>query len=100
MDRRRIDGDWLGAAGAVALKLDSDTNNTSLVLAFELPGDQRDVMLFAGDAQVGNWLSWSKQDYPAPDGGTVTSDELLARTLPPRSASIPTGSTSTRRSSA
>lgn len=59
--RRTIDSDWLGAAGPFALKLDSDTNNTSLVLAFELPDET--FMLFPGDAQVGNWLSWHDQTY-------------------------------------
>lgn len=59
--RRRIDGDWLAAAGEFALKLDSDTNNSSLVLAFELP--DKTFMLFAADAQVGNWLSWHNQKY-------------------------------------
>ncbi|VVP24370.1 hypothetical protein PS862_04022 [Pseudomonas fluorescens] len=59
--RRAIDADWLGAAGPLALKLDSDTNNTSLVLAFELPDET--FMLFPGDAQVGNWLSWHDQKY-------------------------------------
>jgi hypothetical protein len=72
---RRIDGDWLGAAGAMALKLDSDTNNTSLALAFELSGG--DVLLFAADAQVGNWESWHEIRYP----GGVTAADLLARTL-------------------
>ena len=33
---RQIEDDWLGAADGLALKLDSDTNNTSLVLAIEL----------------------------------------------------------------
>lgn len=61
---RRIDGDWTAAAGALALKMDSDTNNTSLVLAFELPDGR--VLLFPGDAQVGNWESWGDQPYPAP----------------------------------
>ncbi len=75
---RRIDGDWLGAVGGVALKLDSDTNNTSLVLAFELPGS--DILLFAADAQVGNWLSWHDQPYLA-DGRKVTAEEILARTV-------------------
>lgn len=74
---RRIDGDWLAAAGPLALKLDSDTNNTSLVLAFELP--DASVMLFAADAQVGNWESWHDQSYNA-DGKAVTAAELLGRT--------------------
>src|SRR6185437_9128289 len=49
---RRVDDDWLGYAGQLALQLDSDTNNTSLVLAFELSSGG-DVLLFPGDAQVG-----------------------------------------------
>ena len=35
------------------------TNNSSLVLAFEFLDTKR-VMLFVGDAQIGNWLSWQK----------------------------------------
>lgn len=68
---RRIDRAWINAASELALKLDSDTNNTSLALAFSLPDGQ--VLLFPGDAQVGNWLSWADQDYPAapPDGATT-----------------------------
>lgn len=57
---RRIDDLGDGTA-SLALKLDSDTNNTSLALAFELPDNT--FMLFAADAQVGNWLSWHDQDY-------------------------------------
>jgi hypothetical protein len=79
--KRRIDGDWLDAAESLALKMDSDTNNTSLVLAIELPN--RQVMLFAGDAQVGNWLSWSDQTYPreAAVAGPppILVDDLLSR---------------------
>ncbi|MGH8432773.1 MAG: hypothetical protein ACREUF_20485, partial [Solimonas sp.] len=78
---RRIDGDWTASVEALALKMDSDTNNTSLVLAFELPDGQ--VLLFPGDAQVGNWLSWGSQTYPrkAKDGAPppVTIDDLLRR---------------------
>jgi hypothetical protein len=80
---RRIDHDWLGYAGALALQLDSDTNNTSLVLAFELTSGG-DVVLFPGDAQVGNWLSWESLEWQFPEGTatrTVKSDELLARTV-------------------
>jgi hypothetical protein len=76
---RRIDSDWLGAAEALALDLASDTNNTSLALAFEwgTPGRGR-VLLFAADAQVGNWLSWRDQTY-----GTrkLKVDNLLDRVL-------------------
>ncbi|CDM61818.1 MULTISPECIES: hypothetical protein [Rhizobium] len=77
---RTIDDEWLGAAEALALKMDSDTNNTSLALAFALPDEQ--VLLFPGDAQVGNWLSWNNQTYPhtAAKGITpTTAEELLNR---------------------
>jgi len=80
---RKIDNDWLDAAGALALKLDSDTNNTSLVLALELETGG-DVLLFAADAQVGNWLSWHDQQYPTPAQPGVTSvpaRDLLRRTV-------------------
>src|SRR5207302_1593020 len=81
---RRIDEDWLGASGEVALQLDSDTNNTSLVLAIEVAEDGG-VILLTGDAQVGNWLSWSEVAFyvPSSKGGTrtVTADDLLARTV-------------------
>jgi hypothetical protein len=76
---RRVDGDWLGAGSALALKLDSDTNNTSLVLALEMD-PSRKVLLFAADAQVGNWLSWHDQLYAGPDG-SVEAKDLLARTV-------------------
>jgi len=84
---RQVNDDWLDAAGALALKLDSDTNNTSLVLAFELE-QGGDVLLFAADAQVGNWLSWHDRTYPDPalpgseDGEpTATAKDLLNRTV-------------------
>ena len=80
MERRRIDTDWLGAAGAMALKMDSDTNNTSLALALELPGPAGDVMLFPGDAQVGNWESWRDQPYQDEHGAALTAEQLLNRT--------------------
>jgi hypothetical protein len=60
---RRIDVDWLQAAEQLAINLDSHVNNTSLALAFELgTGDEAPVLLFPGDAQVGNWLSWHQLD--------------------------------------
>jgi hypothetical protein len=80
---RRIDHDWLGYAGQLALQLDSDTNNTSLVLAFELSSGG-DVLLFPGDAQVGNWLSWELLEWQVQEGTdtrTVKSADLLARTV-------------------
>lgn len=76
---RRIDGDWLGAAEALALDLAGDTNNSSLALAFEWgpPGKGR-VLLFPADAQVGNWLSWRDQSY---GDRKIAAEELLERVL-------------------
>jgi beta-lactamase superfamily II metal-dependent hydrolase len=81
---RRIDTDWLAVAERLALKLNSKTNNTSLVLAIELTtSDPRKVMLFVGDAQVGSWLSWHELSWPdaGPGGSTVTTEDLLGRTV-------------------
>jgi hypothetical protein len=78
-DWRRIDEDWLGGATEMALQLDSLTNNTSLVLAIELaPGG--DVLLFAADAQVGNWLSWQDLKWTVGDK-SVTGPDLLNRAI-------------------
>jgi L-ascorbate metabolism protein UlaG (beta-lactamase superfamily) len=81
---RTIEEDWLAGAGTLALKLDSDTNNTSLVLAFEFI-DTGDVFLFPGDAQVGNWVSWDNYKWNVKDkdgnARVVTAGDLLARTL-------------------
>jgi metallo-beta-lactamase superfamily protein len=80
---RRIDDDWLGTAGEIALQLDSYTNNTSLALAIEL--DSAKVLLFVADAQVGNWLSWDSLRWPVPDDQAKTINvgiaDLLARTV-------------------
>jgi hypothetical protein len=59
--------------------LNTGINNTSLVLAFELPVSKK-VLLFTGDAQRGNWVSWD--DIPFLDGEkTFQAHELLARTV-------------------
>jgi hypothetical protein len=81
-DWRRIDGDWLGPAAELALALQSYTNNTSLVLALEL-GDtgKGDVLLFAADAQVGNWESWQTWQWQPKDLPPVTGPDLLKRTI-------------------
>ena len=77
MDWRRIDGDWMRAAGAMALRLNDEVNNTSLVLAFELPETGK-VLLFSGDAQLGNWMSWG--DLSWGEGACETSaKDLLGR---------------------
>jgi hypothetical protein len=77
---RRIDATWLGAAAEFALQLDSFTNNTSLVLAIEFIDSGR-VLLFAADAQVGNWLSWQNLSWKISENQTVTGPDLLKRTV-------------------
>ncbi len=76
---RRIDHDWLRAMGQLALDLDNDTNNSSLVLAFEFE-DTRDVLLFPADAQVGNWQSWAKLEFKSAQRPAVHARDLLNRT--------------------
>jgi len=83
---RSVDTDWLSAASGLAIQLDKFTNNTSLVLAVERIADGK-VLLFPGDAQEGNWLSWQdpnlKWQVQGADGTstTVTAKDLLARTV-------------------
>jgi hypothetical protein len=74
---RTIDDDWLQQASTLALYLDTFTNNSSLVLAIELVASGK-VLLFAADAQTGNWSSWATVKWE--DAG-VTTDDLLARTV-------------------
>jgi hypothetical protein len=80
---RRIDSEWLHSGGALALRLDRGINNTSLVLAFELPDGR--VLLFPGDAQLGNWESWhdATNAWPSrePGGARIGASDLLARTV-------------------
>jgi len=79
---RRIEADWMGASKVLALRLDNDTNNTSLALAIELAGSGK-VLLFPGDAQAGNWRSWHDLKWPRkgePDN-PVTAEDLLKRTV-------------------
>ena len=76
---RRIDHDWLGVSADLAIQIDQRTNNSSLVLAFEFLDTGR-VMLFVGDAQVGNWLSWKDVHWVVGDK-TVSAHDLLARTV-------------------
>lgn len=74
---RTIDNDWLRQAESLALFLDTFTNNSSLVLAFELV-QSRKVLLFAADAQTGNWVSWADVKWERED---VSTDDLLKRTV-------------------
>lgn len=81
---RRIDDSWMNGAEALALQLDKITNNTSLVLALEVgpkAATDNPVILFAADAQVGNWLSWASVEWPDYAGRTVTGPDLLRRTV-------------------
>ena len=64
---RRVDDDWLMGAADLALRAGEFTNNVSLVLAFDLPGSDK-MLLFPGDAQVGNWLSWHQIERWRPSG--------------------------------
>lgn len=76
---RRIDEEWLYSAENLALKLNTGINNTSLVLAIELPKSKK-VLLFAADAQRGNWKSWTDHEWKE---GTekITVKDLLGRTV-------------------
>ena len=76
---RRIDADWLAAGAELAIRLDRGINNSSLVLAFEFVDTGR-VLLFPGDAQAGNWLSWEKVGWDV-GGVQVNANDLLARTV-------------------
>lgn len=76
---RRIDNEWLYSAEQLALDMNDFTNNASLVLAFEL-GRGGKVLLFAADAQRGNWVSWAEKEWL--DGAeSVSARDLLARTV-------------------
>jgi hypothetical protein len=81
---RTIEDDWLDNAGSLALQMDSDTNNTSLALAIEMTGAEK-VLLFPGDAQVGNWLSWHEHTWNAKDKDgnpiEVNATRLLNQTV-------------------
>ena len=77
---RRIGSDWLAAASNLALQLDGDTNNTSLVLAIELVESGK-VLLFTADAQVGNWLSWERVAWASEGIPPVRGTDLLRRTV-------------------
>ncbi len=76
---RRIDDEWLRSAEGMALALNTGVNNTSLVLAFELPRTRK-VLLFVGDAQRKSWVSWPRCEWKE-NGATVTARDLLGRTV-------------------
>ncbi|SEJ38933.1 hypothetical protein SAMN05216327_109192 [Dyadobacter sp. SG02] len=76
---RRIDNDWLLSSENLAIKLNTGINNTSLVLAFELPKSKK-VLFFAGDAQRGNWISWADMKWGTGQEETTTKD-ILSRAV-------------------
>ena len=81
---RRIDNDWLSMVGNLALNLDSYTNNTCLAFAIEFISSEK-VLLFPGDAQFSNWLSWQNLTWDIPGQGgikeTIKTKHLLERTV-------------------
>lgn len=70
---RQLGDSWLDDAGELALRINSEVNNTSLVLLFELQNTRR-TLLFTGDAQRGSWISWSRLAF---DG--IPARDLLGR---------------------
>jgi hypothetical protein len=64
--------------GSMVSGLNAGINNTSLVLAFELP-DSKKVLFFAADAQRGNWFSWKDVKFKGADG--IDARDLLSRTV-------------------
>jgi len=80
---KKIEDEYLDMANNMALALDSNTNNTSFVLAIESLTSGK-ILLFTGDAQVGNWLSWSNLNFEK-EGikgkKTINSEDILSRTV-------------------
>jgi beta-lactamase superfamily II metal-dependent hydrolase len=84
LEWRKIDVDWLYAAESLSLAINGKTNNSSLVLAVELTGtDPKKILLFVGDAQVGNWLSWHELSWPGDEDADsqITVEDMLNRTV-------------------
>ncbi|MCP4183576.1 MAG: hypothetical protein GY761_09700 [Hyphomicrobiales bacterium] len=79
-DWQSIGSDWMQPTEQLALRLNSEVNNTSLVIAIELPQTGK-VLFFTGDAQRGNWISWKDLSWTLGNGTTVTARDLLARTV-------------------
>ncbi len=76
---RKIDNAWLDSANQLALYLDGYTNNSSLVLAFEIVKSGK-VLLFVADAQTGNWLSWENIRW-VDKSNNFNSYDLLENTV-------------------
>jgi hypothetical protein len=80
---RKIDHDWLLGSDSLALHIGNYTNNTSLAMAIYLPTG--DVLLFPGDAQLGNWESWHDHSFKVedPTGKMVelTAEDCIRKTI-------------------
>ncbi|ULQ55467.1 hypothetical protein KJS94_12520 [Flavihumibacter rivuli] len=76
---RQIEDDWLEQANRLAIYMDTYTNNSSLVLAFELVQSGK-VLLFVGDAQTGNWLSWKEIKWKGKNA-KFSINQLLENTV-------------------
>lgn len=78
---RRIDYEWLNSSANLALRMNSLTNNLSLVLAIEFKESGK-VMLFPGDAEYGSWESWHNIDWSDTiPGSHLTTEDLLSRVV-------------------
>ncbi|MEQ1821972.1 MAG: hypothetical protein ABL949_05660 [Fimbriimonadaceae bacterium] len=77
---RQIEEDWLFSSENLALALNTGINNTSLALAFEMPITKK-ILLFVGDAQLGNWLSWKDLSWATTEGREVTVKDIFGRTV-------------------
>jgi hypothetical protein len=79
---RRIDDEWLvSGVSQLALQIDTRTNNSSFAVAFELPDGR--TLIFPGDAQFGNWLSWDSLTFKDEAGKELptTTKQLLNRAV-------------------
>jgi hypothetical protein len=83
-DWRKIDHDWLYSAGSLAMRYERSINNTSLALAIQFEHSER-VLLFPGDAELGNWESWHNElKWPVKINGQIVSkkaDYFLEKTV-------------------
>lgn len=78
---RKIDTEWLQSSANLALRMNSLTNNLSLVLAIEFEESGK-VMLFPGDAEFGSWESWHKIDWDETSPGSdLKTADLLNRVV-------------------
>jgi len=68
--KQAVDAAQPAALMSAAKKVDNHLNNQSLVVLFTYGGKK---LLFAGDAQAGNWEYWL---YDAPERTTTPSDKL------------------------